>query len=81
LDAFPADLLDLAGIPGMRRKWAGLRSQLPVPVIDGVSSEDYLVPGFPGDPDVMVRVWPAQAPGRTDSQAGSAGTRPGVKGY
>jgi len=57
LDEFPPDFLDLSDIPGMRRKWAELRDLLPTPVIDGVSSEDYHVPGVPGEPDVFVRFY------------------------
>jgi acetyl esterase/lipase len=56
LEAFPADFLDLSDIAGMRQKWAELRDMLPAPVIEGVSSEDYHVPGARGEPDVLVRV-------------------------
>lgn len=57
LEAFPPDLLDLTDIPGTRQKLSDLFGALPAPVIEGVTSEDYHVPGPPGDPEVKVRVY------------------------
>ncbi|MEZ4658078.1 MAG: alpha/beta hydrolase [Caldilineaceae bacterium] len=68
LDAFPPDLLNLNDIPGTRQKLADLFGALPAPVIEGVTSVDHHVPGPPGDPDVMVRVYRPEG----------AGTLPGL---
>lgn len=57
LEAFPPDLLDLTDIPGTRAMLSELFGMIPAPVIDGVSSQDHHVPGPPGDPAVLVRVY------------------------
>ena len=57
VEAFPPDLLDLNDIAGTRQKLASLFGALPAPVVEGVSSEDHHVPGPPGAPDVLVRVY------------------------
>lgn len=57
LEAFPPDLLDLHDIPGTRAKLAALFAMLPAPVVEGVATEDRHVPGAPGDPDVLVRIY------------------------
>lgn len=63
LEMFPPDLLDLNNIPATRIKLAEMFGMLPAPVIEGVTSEDVYVPGPPGDPEVLVRVYqPANRP-------------------
>jgi acetyl esterase/lipase len=57
LDAFPPDLLDLTDIPGTRARLTKLFADLPAPVVEGVTSEDRYVPGPPGDPTVLVRIY------------------------
>ena len=68
VEALPSDMLNLNDIPGTRRRRAELASAAPVPIIEGVSSEDVHVPGPTGDPEVLVRVYqpenrPAILPG------------------
>jgi acetyl esterase/lipase len=68
LGMFPPDLLDLNDIPGTRAKLTELFGMLPAPLIEGVTSQDQLVPGPPGEPQVPVRVYqpadrPASLPG------------------
>lgn len=68
LDFIPPDMLDLTDIPGTRVKLTEVFGAMPVPVIEGVTNEDYDAPGPAGDPDVLVRVYqpterPATLPG------------------
>ena len=63
LEMFPPDVLDLNDIPGTRTKISELLAMMPVPVIEGVTSQDQQAPGPEGDPDVSVRVYqPASRP-------------------
>ena len=62
--AIPRDRRDWSDIPGTRAKLAEMLAAMPRPQLpDGVTLEDRLVPGPPGDPDVSVRLYrPADAP-------------------
>lgn len=62
--AIPRDRRDWSDIPGTRAKLAEMLAAMPRPQLpDGVTLEDRLVPGPPGDPDVPVRLYrPADAP-------------------
>ena len=62
--AIPRDRRDWSDIPGTRAKLAEMLAAMPRPQLpDGVTLEDRLVPGPPGDPDVPVRLYrPAGAP-------------------
>ena len=62
--AIPRDRRDWSDIPGTRTKLAELLAAMPQPQLpDGVTLEDRLVPGPPGDPDVSVRLYrPTGAP-------------------
>ena len=62
--AIPRDRRDWSDIPGTRAKLAELLAAMPQPQLpEGVTLEDRLVPGPPGDPDVSVRLYrPAGAP-------------------
>ena len=59
LEMIPESLLDLSDIPTARAELDGLAAErfAAVPDIPGVEMEDHWVPGAPGDPDVMVRVY------------------------
>ena len=57
LDFFPPDLLDLKDIPGTRARFAVQFASLPAAAVEGVVSEDRLIPGPVGDPDLHIRVY------------------------
>ena len=59
LEMIPDSLLDLSDIPTARATIDALMGALlaGVPDVPGVDVEDHWVPGAPGDPDVMVRVY------------------------
>ncbi len=59
LDLIPAELGDMSDIPAARRAREELTAAMFAlnPDIPGVHTEDHWVPGAPGDPDVMVRVY------------------------
>ena len=59
LEMIPESLLDLSDIPAARAAIEGLMAAMfaSAPEIPGVETEDHWVPGAPGDPDVMVRVY------------------------
>ena len=59
LEMIPESLLDLSDIPAARAAIDGLMAAMfaSAPEIPGVETEDHWVPGVPGDPDVMVRVY------------------------
>ncbi|MCY4622522.1 MAG: alpha/beta hydrolase [bacterium] len=59
LEMIPESLLDLSDIPTARAAVEGLMAAMfaSAPEIPGVETEDHWVPGAPGDPDVMVRVY------------------------
>ena len=59
LEMIPESLLDLSDIPTARAAIDGLMAAMfaSAPEIPGVETEDHWVPGAPGDPDVMVRVY------------------------
>ena len=59
LETIPKSLLDLSDIRTARAALDGLADErfAVTPDIPGVEMEDHWVPGAPGDPDVMVRVY------------------------
>ena len=59
LNLIPAELGDMSDIPAARRAREELTAAMFAvnPDIPGVGAEDHWVPGAPGDPDVMVRVY------------------------
>ena len=64
LEMIPAEMLDLSDIPSARAMVEGLMAAMfaAAPDFPGVTTEDHWVPGPPGDPDVMVRVYtPSEA--------------------
>jgi len=64
LEMIPAEMLDLSDIPSARAMVDGLMAAMfaNAPDFPGVTTEDHWVPGPPGDPDVMVRVYtPSEA--------------------
>ena len=74
LEMIPASLLDLSShdaIRNARLAVDGLMAAMfaEAPDVPGVDMEDHWVPGAPGDPDVMVRVY---------TPAGSEGAAPGL---
>ena len=66
LETIPESLLDFSDIPTARAELDGLAAArfAVVPDIPGVEMEDHWVPGAPGDPDVMVRVYTPSRGGR-----------------
>ena len=59
LDLIPAELGDMSDIPAARRAREELTAAMFAvnPDIPEVAAEDHWVPGAPGDPDIMVRVY------------------------
>ena len=59
LEMIPESLLDLSDIPSARAAIDGLMAAMfaAAPDVPGVEPEDHWVPGAPGDPEVMVRVY------------------------
>ena len=59
LEFIPESLLDLSDIPAARAAIDGLMAAMfaSAPDIPGINVEDHWVPGAPGDPEVMVRVY------------------------
>ena len=59
LEMIPESLLDLSDIPAARAAIDGMMAAMfaSAPDVPGVDVEDHWVPGAPGDPDVMVRVY------------------------
>ncbi len=59
LEMIPAEMLDLSDIPRARMMVDGLLDAMfaAAPEVPGVDVENHWVPGPPGDPDVMLRIY------------------------
>ena len=66
LEMIPESLLDLSDIPAARAAIDGMMAAMfaSAPDVPGVDVEDHWVPGAPGDPDVMVRVYTPTSVGK-----------------
>jgi len=59
LELIPPELVDVANVEVARTTFAAVLAAImtDVPAVEGVTHEDHHIPGAPGDPDVLVRVY------------------------